>query len=41
MEKGNFKILIRNLRTKKNEKLKIQTTACSVKLNKVGKSVRI
>jgi len=41
MGKENFKILIRNLRTKKNEKLKIHTTASSVKFNKVGKSVRI
>jgi hypothetical protein len=41
MGKENFKILIRNLRTKKNEKLKIQTTASSVKFVKVSKSVRI
>jgi hypothetical protein len=41
MGKENFRILIRNLRTKKNEKLKIQTTASSVKFNKIGKSVRI
>jgi hypothetical protein len=41
MGKENFKILIRNLRTNKNEKLKIQTTASAVKFNKVSKSVRI
>ena len=41
MGKENFKLLIRNLRTKKNEKLKIQTTASAVKFNKVGESVRI
>jgi|TARA_R110000868_G_scaffold1211_1_gene9242 hypothetical protein len=41
MDKNNFKILIRNLRTKQNEKLKIHTTASSVKFNKVGKSVQI
>jgi len=41
MGKENFKILIRNLRTKKNEKLKIQTTASSVKFNKISKSVRV
>lgn len=41
MGKENFKILIRNLRTKKNEKLKIQTTASSIKFDKVSKSVRI
>ena len=41
MDKSNFKILIRNLRTKQNEKLKIDTTASSVKHNKVSKSVQI
>lgn len=41
MGKENFKILIRNLRINKNEKLKIQTTASTVKFSKGSKSVRI
>jgi hypothetical protein len=41
MGKANFKLLIRNLRTGKNAKLKIQTTADSVKLNRVRKSLQI
>jgi hypothetical protein len=41
MSKDNYKILIRNLRTGKNAKLKIQSTASSVKFNKIRKSIQI
>jgi len=41
MSKENFKLLIRNLRTAKNAKLKIQTTANTVKLFKFSESVQI
>mgnify|MGYP006924599455 CR=1 FL=1 len=41
MGKENFKILIRNLRTAKNAKLKIQTSADSIKFNKNSKSIRV
>ena len=41
MGKENFKILIRNLRIGKNAKLKIHSSASSVKFDKVGKSIRI
>ena len=41
MSKENFKILIRNLRTVKNAKLKIQTTASTVKFVKFCKSIHI
>lgn len=41
MAKENFKILIRNLRTGKNAKLKIQSTANIVKFIKISKSIQI
>ena len=41
MAKENFKLLIRNLRTSKNAKLKIHTTASAVKFSKISKSIRI
>ena len=37
----NYKLLIRNLRKKYNEKLTIQTTATTVRFPKVRKSVQI
>lgn len=37
----NYKLLIHNLRTGKNAKLKIQTVANTVKFSKVRKSVSI
>jgi len=37
----NYKLLIRNLRKKYNEKLIFQTTADSVKYPKVGKSIHV
>lgn len=41
MKSDNFKLLVRNLRTKKNEDLKIHTSARSVRYDKIGKSIRI
>lgn len=41
MSKENFKILVRNLRIGKNEKLKIQSSASSVKFNKIRKSIQV
>jgi hypothetical protein len=37
----NFKLLIRNLRKGKHAKLKIQSTANSVKFRKIGKCISI
>ena len=37
----NYKLLIRNLRNAKHEKLKIQTTGTNIKFEKVRESVRI
>ena len=37
----NFKLLIRNLRKGKHAKLKIQSTANSVKFRKIGKCISV
>lgn len=41
MSVENFKLLIRNLRTEKNAKLKIQTTATIVRYKQTGKSIQL
>ncbi|GGD64407.1 hypothetical protein GCM10011514_30460 [Emticicia aquatilis] len=41
MTSDNFKLLIRNLRTRKHVKLKIQSTANNIEYIKIGKSVLI
>lgn len=41
MSEENFKLLIRNLRTGKNAKLKIQTTATAIRYKQTGKSVQL
>lgn len=41
MNEENFKLLVRNLRKGNHAKLKIQSTASSVKFNKVRKCIQL
>lgn len=40
-KKENYKLLIRNLRKKQNEKLAIQTTASNIRYPKTRESVQV
>ena len=41
LKEENYKLLIRNLRKKQNEKLAIQTTASNIRYPKIGESVQV